>query len=144
MRFFCTAYRWTAPMRSPSVNENSLSAWKARTTFKDSRSTRAREKRQRLILSLRPCLMNTAMLMQLAGKPMRKRTGMRTVILILSKSCLASKPIRLLGLFHGVVVFIPRMMQFSGTLLADWLMLSTVHGDVIFVSLTVVSDSRII
>ena len=60
------------------------------------------------------------------------------------KSCLASKPMRLLGLFHGMVVFIPKMMQFSGTLFADWLMLSTVHGDVIFVSLTVVSYSRII
>ena len=41
-------------------------------------------------------------------------------------------------------MFILRMMQFSATLLADWLTLSTVHGDVIFVSLTVVSDSRII
>ena len=76
------------------------------------RSIRAREKRQRLILSLRPCLKNTAMLMQLAGKPMKKRTGMMTVDLILSKSCLASRLMRLLGLFHGMVVFKPRMMQF--------------------------------
>ena len=96
-------------------------------------STRTREKRQRLILSLRPCLKKTAMLMQLAGKPMRKRTGMRTVALILSKSCSVSRLMRLLGLFHGMVVFMPRMMQFSGTLFADWLT-SIVHGDIIAVS----------
>ena len=96
-------------------------------------STRAREKRQRLILSLRPCLKNTAMLMQLAGKPIRKRTGMRTVALILSKSCSVSRLMRLLGLFHGMVVLMPRMMQFCGTLLADWLT-ATVDGDVIFAS----------
>ena len=37
-------------------------------------------------------------------------------------------------------MFMPRMMQFSGTLFADWLTLSTVHGDVISLSLTAVSD----
>ena len=48
------------------------------------------------------------------------------------------------GVVPRMVVFMARMMQFSGTLLADWLTLSTVHGDVISVSLTVVSDSTII
>ena len=41
-------------------------------------------------------------------------------------------------------MFMPRMMQFSGTLLVDWLTLSTVRGDVISVSLTVVSDIMVI
>ena len=68
------------------------------------------------------------MLMQLAGKPMRKRTGIRTAALILSKSCSASRLMRLLGLFHGIVTFTPRTMQFCARLFADWLTSSTVHA----------------
>ena len=93
----------------------------------------AREKRHILILSLRPCLKNTAMLMQLAGKPMRKRTGMMTVALIHSKKFCVSRLSRLLGLFHGTVTFMGRMTQLCGIVPADWLT-STVHGDVITIS----------
>ena len=91
------------------------------------RSIRAREKRQRLILSSTSCLKNTAMLT-------RKRMGMRMVALILSKSCSASRLIRLWGLSHGMVVLTPLMAQFPGTLLADWLASSTVHEDVVLTS----------
>ena len=40
-------------------------------------------------------------------------------------------------------MFMPRMMQFLGKLLADWLRSSVVHGDVISTSVTVVSDGTI-
>ena len=41
-------------------------------------------------------------------------------------------------------MFMPRTKQFSGILLTEWFTLSTVHGDVISLSLTVVSDSKTI
>ena len=37
-------------------------------------------------------------------------------------------------------MFMPRMMQFSGKVFAEWLASSTVHGDVITVSCRVSSD----
>ena len=41
-----------------------------------------------------------------------------------------SRLMRFLGLSQGMETFQPKMMQFSGTLLADWLMLSVIHTDV--------------
>ena len=50
--------------------------------------------------------------------------------LSLSTRSSVSRLMRFLGLSQGMVKFQPRMMQFSGTLLADWLMLSVLHADV--------------
>ena len=108
------------------------------------RSTRAREKRHRLILSLRPCLKNTAMLMQLAGKPTRKRAGMMMADLILSKRRSVSTLTRLWGLSHGVVAFKARVMQLSGTPLTDWLTSSTVGGNVAAVCVKPLSCCRVV
>ena len=44
-----------------------------------------------------------------------------------------SRLIRFLGLSHGMVTFIPRMMQFSGIPFIDWLVWRVVHADVISV-----------
>ena len=38
-------------------------------------------------------------------------------------------------------MFMPRMMQFSGKVYAEWLKSSAVHGAIISVSVTLVSDS---
>ena len=73
---------------------------------------------------------------------MMKRMGMMTVAMILSKSNSSSRLIRLLGLFHGMVAFKPRMTQSCGTLLSDWLTSTDVHVDGFSVSVTVSSGSR--
>ena len=44
-----------------------------------------------------------------------------------------SRLMRFLGLSHGIVAFIPRMMQFSGIPFIDWLVWRVVHADVISV-----------
>ena len=42
-----------------------------------------------------------------------------------------SRLIRFLGLSHGIVTFIPRIMQSSGIPFIDWLVWRVVHADVI-------------
>ena len=55
--------------------------------------------------------------------------------LILSKRFSTSRLIRSSGLFHGIVVFMPRMTQCSGTtLVGGFVTLSIAHDDVISVS----------
>ena len=47
-----------------------------------------------------------------------------------TRSCV-SWLMRFLGLFHGIVAFIPKMTQFSGIPFIDWLVWRVVHADVI-------------
>ena len=55
--------------------------------------------------------------------------------LILSNRFSASRLMRLSGLFHGIVVFMPRMTQCSlTTLVGGFVALSIAHDDVISVS----------
>ena len=56
--------------------------------------------------------------------------GMKMADFTLSTRSSVSRLMRFLGLSQGMVTFQPRMMQFSGTLLTDWLVLSVAHDDV--------------
>ena len=56
--------------------------------------------------------------------------GMKMPDLSLSTRRSVSRLMRFMGLSQGMETFQPKMMQFSGTLLADWLMLNVVNTDV--------------